>query len=514
MTLHSEAILGIDVGTTNVKAALFSPDGSLLAINVERLPVIRPQPGWEEYDPEVLFTHTAKTVKALLANFDDTVHIAGVAVASMAETAVALDRHGQALHRAVAWHDQRSLPQAQWWRQSFGAEAIYTITGLPPAYIFGVNKLMWLRDNVPEVFTKTVCWLNVADYIAYRLCGVQATDYSLASRLMLLDLRQRTWSEDMLEACGLSASLFAPLVESGTYLGKLHAEAAAATGLAQGTAVVSGGHDHPCGAFALGITRPGDVLDSMGTSESIFSILPAPKLEPTLTKTGYQQGFHVVAGSYYVNGGLYTSGRCVEWLKDLLRLETNDPYAKLIQLATDAPVGSRGLMFLPHLRMANTPIDDPYSRGAFIGLSISSTQECLARALFEGLAYEAQLSFDGLAELFDVQPERVCAVGGGSRNGVLMSIKAALLGEAIDIFEMDETTCLGAAMLAGLGAGIYSSVDEAIHTVTIPFSKMFPKKSLQLSYNNYYNKIYKKIYYQLKPLHNQLALLEEDTVSN
>ena len=510
MSSHPEALLGIDVGTTNVKAALFLPNGSLHAVNTQRLPVIRPQPGWEEYDPEELFAHTAKTVKTLLADLKEPIHIAGVAVASMAETAVALDKQGQALHHAVAWHDQRSLPQAQWWRQSFGAEAVYTITGLPPAYIFGVNKLMWLRENAPEAFAKTVCWLNVADYIAYRLCGVQATDYSLASRLMLLDLRQGTWSDVMLEACGLSADLFAPLVKSGSYLGGVHAEAAAATGLAQGTAVVSGGHDHPCGAFALGITRPGDVLDSMGTSESIFSIVEAPKLEASLAQTGYQQGFHVVADSYYVNGGLYTSGRCIEWLKDLLEPKTDDPYAELIRLASAAPAASRGLMFLPHLRMANTPIDDPHSRGAFIGLSIGSTRECMARALFEGLAYEAQVALDGLAELFDIRAKRVRAIGGGSRNPLLMVIKATLLGEAIDVFAMDEATSLGAAMLAGLGAGVYSSVDEAIETVRVPASQVAPDAVLQETYKQRYQKVYQKLYYQLKPLYHQLASLEED----
>ncbi len=510
MSGSKEVLLGIDVGTTNVKAAAFDPTGKLLSLTSSRLPVIRPQANWEEYDPEALFTHTAQTVRSTLEKLGAQTHVAGVAVASMAETAIPVNSQGRILHNAVAWHDERSLVQAEYLREQLGAEKIYGITGLPPAYIFGLNKLLWFKQNAAEQFSQMACWLNVADYIAYRLSGAQVTDLSLASRLMALDLKTATWSSEILEHCSIPASCFAELGPSGQKIGLVHSEAAAATGLAKGTVVVTGGHDHPCGAFALGITKPGDVLDSMGTSESIFTVMNEPRLEPELAHTGYQQGFHVVENTSYVNGGLYTSGRCIEWIKDLLQIETESFYDILHNLATTASPGSEGVIFLPHLRMANTPVDDPNSRGAFLGLSVGTNRACIARAVLEGLAYEAQFAFDGLKTFFAIQPERVRAIGGGTRNPLLMRIKASLFGSAIDIFEMDEATALGAAMLAGLGSGVYGSVTEAVSSVRLVATPVQPENSFNSYYCNIYNQLYKQLYGELKTINHCIVRLQKD----
>jgi xylulokinase len=502
LTQKKTALIGIDVGTTNVKAAAFDVNGMLLALTVHRLPVIRPHPNWEEYDPEEMFTYTARAVRDTLEKLKPCIRVAGVAVASMAETAVPIDNRGKALHNAVAWHDERSRPQADRLRQAIGAETIYRITGLPPAYIFGVNKLLWFKTHAPDAYRRTVCWLNVADYITYRLSGALATDYSLASRLMLLELKTGRWSADLLSACDIPATLFAELTPSGQKLGTVHAEGSAATGLPQGTVVVCGGHDHPCGALALGITEPGNVLDSMGTSESIFTVAKDARLDPQFAHTGYQQGFHVVPGKRYINGGLYTSGRCVEWIKDMLNEASYDDF---ITLAACAPPGSQGVFFLPHLRMANTPVDDPNSRGAFVGLSVGSSGASLARAVLEGVAYEAHRALTGLQELFGVTINRVRATGGGTRTQLLMQMKAALLGSAIDIFDMDEATALGAAMLAGIGAGVYADSDEAVAAVQLSATQITCDEHLHRYYQQAYGAVYRQLYEHLKPIHHQIA---------
>lgn len=494
------ALVGLDVGTTNVKAAAYDRSGSVLAASSRRLPVIEPRPGWAEYDPEVLFDTAASVVREVLVALPTEVTVAAVAVASMAETAVPLGPQGEILHHAIAWFDERTTQQVAWWRESVGAERIYQITGLPVLPIFGIHKLLWLKQNEPDVYRKTRSWLNVADYIAYRLCGVQATDLSLASRLMVLDLQRRAWSTELLAACEVPADLLAELVPSGQALGYVHDEGHKATGLPTSAQVVAGGHDHPCGAFGLGITEPGDLLDSMGTSEALYTVIKAPKLLPDLAHIGYQQGCHVAPGTYYGGGGLFTSGACTEWLRKLLGLSAESGHAELASLAESAPLGSGGVFFLPHLQMANPPIDDMTSRGAFIGLSSSTDRACVARAVLEGLAYEAHFSSAGLAHHLDLRLGRVRAIGGGARNALLMRMKASLLGRAIEVIQVEEAGSLGAAMLAGLGAGVYADVADAVREVRLEAILVEPDPAWQAYYQQAFEQVFKRIYPQLAPL--------------
>jgi xylulokinase len=501
-------LVGVDVGTTNVKTVAYTLAGRAVASATARHDTHHPRPGWAEYDSEELFASAARAIARVVEQLDGDAAIAGVAVSSMAETAVPLAADGRPLRRAIAWHDERTAPQAEWWRREVGEERVSGITGLPVMPIFGINKLMWLRDSEPELFAKIDCWLNVADYIAYRLSGARATDYSLASRLMVLDLQAKRWSQELLDACGIPEEVFAELVPSGRQIGAVHADAREATGLPAGTPVVSGGMDHPCGALALGITRSGDILDSMGTSESIFSVVSAPRLDCGLAEAGYQQGIHAVSDMYYCNGGLYSSGACIEWLRELLSSGDDVSYESLVESAAGTKAGSDGVFFLPHLLMANTPISDVRSRGAFVGLSAATDRASLVRALFEGLAYEAQLSLDGLVERLGLEVERVRAIGGGTRNDLLMQVKAALLPTPIEVLELDEAASLGAALLAGIGVGSYRDAEEAARAVSLSSREVpRPSDSEQAYYRRAYESVYRKLYPQLAPLSHEIAVL-------
>ena len=507
----SEALIGLDVGTTNVKAAAYTIGGRVLAVAAERLPVLHPRPGWSEYDPETLFQTAAAVIRRVLTEVPD-VEPLGVAVASMAETAIPLSGAGQPLHNAVAWHDERSREQADWWQTEVGPETVYAVTGLPIIPIFGINKLLWFRQHAPDAYARMRAWLNVADYVAYRLCGVQACDYSLASRLMVLDLGTRRWSEDLLAACGVDAGVLPELVESGQRLGGVQQEGSAPTGLPAGTPVAAGGHDHPCGGFALGLTEPGDVLDSMGTAEALLTVVAAPRLGSDMAMSGYQQGLHVVTGRYYCNGGLFAAGACIEWLRSLIADEVPDPYAALAAWAAESRPGSRGAVFLPHLRLANPPVVDLDARAAFIGLGAHTTRGDLARAVTEGLAFEAQASLDGLAERMEMAVGRVRAIGGGTRHRLLMRIKAALLGAPIEVAAFDEVTTLGAALLAGVGAGVYPSTTEAPDFVELAFETVAPEDGARERYGRTYREVYRRLYPQLRDLHHAIAALERDPV--
>ncbi len=497
-------LLGVDVGTTNVKAAAYTVDGGLVAVEAQRLPVRHPRPGWSEYDPEELFTTAASVMRQVLADIGDA-HVAGVAVASMAETAVPLGGDGRPLYPAIAWHDERTREQADWWRREVGDEAVYRVTGLPIMPIFGVHKMMWLRRHEPDVHDRMRAWLNVADYVAYRLCGVQASDLSLASRLMLLDLGARRWSPELLAACDIDGRLLPELVESGQYLGGVHRRGSEATGLPPGTPVAAGGHDHVCGALALGLTEPGDILDSMGTAESILSVTEQPLLTPAMASSGYQQGVHVVAGRTYCNGGLYTSGACVEWLRSLIAVDETDPYDVLAAWATSSPVGSGGVYFLPHLRLPSPPVVAIEARAAFIGLRAATDRGDLARAVLEGLAFEAQASLDGLVERTGITTRQVRAIGGGTRNAVLMRAKAALLGEPILVARQDEATTLGAALLAGVGCGVFRDTATAPSHVDLAFDAVAVDADWRAHYLRAYREVYQRLYPQLAELHRAVA---------
>ncbi|MBI1881600.1 MAG: carbohydrate kinase, partial [Chloroflexi bacterium] len=457
----SPLLAGLDVGTTNIKAVIFDLSGQPVAEASVSTPTYYPQPTWAYYQAEELWQRTAEALRQATAQLDQPSRIVSIAVASMGEAAVPLDAHDQPTYDVIAWFDRRTQPQVDWLDQTIGKDRLFEITGLSLQPIFGLCKLLWLKENQPDAFARTVRWLNMADYIAYRLCGVAATDFSLASRLLALDLRHLRWASDLVREAGLSTDLFAPLCASGTRLGPVSPAASTATGLPVTAQVAAGGQDHVCGALALGITEPGQMLNSLGTAEAIFIPLKQPITDPLMGRQGYTQGAHVVPGHYYTFGSVYTSGASIEWFKEIVggRLD----YAALTAEAESVPPGSLGVYFLPHLRQADTPFDDPQGRGAFIGLSTDTKRGALFRAVLEGIAYQTRHSVEPLLTYAGVEKLRqIYAIGGSTRNQLLMRIKAGVFNQPITVATVVEATSLGAAILGGLGAGVYADVPAAM----------------------------------------------------
>jgi xylulokinase len=345
--------------------------------------------------------------------------------------------------------------------------------------------------------------------MAYRLCGVPATDYSLASRTLALDLARLHWNNELVKEVGLSPDIFAPLQPSGAGLGPVTAEAAALTGLPTTAQVAAGGHDHVCGALAVGVAKPGAMLNSMGTAEAVFVPLARPVSDPAMGRQGYTQGAHVVEGHYYVFGGLYTSGASVEWWREILG-EAGD-YATFIDEAEQVPPGSLGACFLPHLRLANPPYDDPKGRGAFIGLSTDVKRGTLFRAILEGLAYESRNTLHSLLEYPEVvAPQHIYAIGGNTRNRLLMQIKATVLNQSITVAEVTEATSLGAAILGGLGAGVYENVPEALERLRYAQTPVEPVGDQVALYDAYFRQVYRQIYLSLRSLHHTIYQLQNE----
>ena len=499
-----QALIGVDLGTTSIKAIAFSLDGTQLAKITTPTVTHYPRPSWAYYEPEEIWGAICAVLRQLMADLPDEIEPVAVTFASMAEAAVPLDGKGEPTYPIITWFDRRTVPQAEWWQAEVGNETTALITGLPVKPVFGILKLLWLRDNEPDAFKRTQKWLNMADYGAYRLCGTQATDYSLASRMLLLDLKHKKWSQTLLDAIDLPMSILGESVPSATLIGHVHAEAAAATGLPKGLPVCSGGHDHVCGAFALGITNPGDVFDSMGTAESVMIATDAPNLDLAVTMRGVGQGIHVVAGRYYGMSGMSFSGGAVDWIRRVLlssALGQNTSglsFETVINLARQAPAGSGGLFFLPHLRGANAPFNDVRARGAFVGISSDAETGHFARAVLEGVAYEFQRIFENLIGAFQLTPKRSIATGGSTRNELLMQIKAQLYGQAITIPNVDEATCLGAAMLAGVGAGIYQNFAEASQQVQYTTRIVESEPKAHQFYRQRYETVYLGLYDALR----------------
>jgi xylulokinase len=499
-------LLGLDIGTTSIKAIVFDVTGQPVAQASLRTPTYYPQPGRAYYQPEELWQITVQVVRTVTSRVDDARRIAGLAVASFAETGVALDEHDQPTGEAIAWFDNRTAPQAQWLEQTFGQEPLFAITGIALEPIFGLCKWLWLRQNDPERAQRTRRWLNMADYIAWRLCGVQATDFSLASRTLWLDLQRRQWSAQVLDWTATPHTLLAPLLPSGTQLGSILPDVAAATGLPASAQVAVGGHDHICGALALGVTEPADVLNSIGTAEAIFLPLDQPLTDPMVGQQGYSQGVHV-GGQYYVLGGMYTSGACVEWFRE--NLAGGADYATLIQEAAEVPAGSLGAVFLPHLRMSNPPHMDAQARGSFIGLRTDAKRGALFRAVLEGLAFECRSSLEPLLQHVQLPGVRHYYVtGGGAYNELALAIKASVLNHVLHVVSVKEATALGAALLGGVAAGVYADLPDALRHLCYTQAELTPVAEIASLYEAIFRTVYQPMYNTLQPLHQLIHQLQ------
>ncbi len=396
----ADAFIGLDLGTTGIKAAAFDVDDRQLAIAELPTP-LQSVPSGGEYDANELWAVASNVLSTVGAALEAAGHEAvALAVASMGESGVLIDSHGEPLAPVIAWFDDRTEPQAQWWAETVGIEPTQRIAGLTPKAVFGANKMQWVRQNLPDAWSLGARWLNLSDWVAYKLTGVMATDFSLASRTMLIDVANRCWSAELLAAADLDVDLLAPLVQAGDPLGMLHSLAAAATGLPAGIVVGAGGQDHVCAAFALGVTEPGTVLDSIGTAEALFLVTDCFDSSGSISAAGVNQGLHVEPGRTYAMTGLLGGGRI-----DQRRQELGLEWAEFI----------------------DTPD---------------------ARAEMDALAEAGQARIEVMLQAADVRGTRQLITGGGSRLAHLIERKRELSSRPVAVADQIQATALGAAKLA------------------------------------------------------------------
>ena len=412
-------LLGIDVGTTHCKAALFRSDGSLVRLAVRATPT-RPLPGGSAEHPAAALL--AAVFDALAEGLGpDGGLVEAVGVASMAEAGVPLDAAGQPLASIIPWYDPCTAPQAAAIAARFGEPALFAATGLRPEPKYTLAKLLWLRAEAPAVLAGMHAWAGVAEYVAHALTGALGTDPSLASRTMAFDVTRGGWRADLLALAGLRPEQMPPVLAPGAAVGAVTATAAAVTGLPAGVPVVVAGHDHVVGAFAVGAAAPGAVLDSMGTAEAVCLTTAAPVLGDAVRRAGFSCGCHVLPGTWYLMGALNSSGALVEWFRQSLL--AGGSYDDFLRLLGEVPPAPTGIIVHPFLRGR---AGDPGAGVSIGGLRAGHGLAHLARGLLEGTAYELRRLQEALAAVSGEPVRAVRLIGGGTRNVHWLAIKAAV----------------------------------------------------------------------------------------
>lgn len=455
-------LLGVDAGTTHCKAGLFDVRGRLVRLAVRASGAQRTRAGDYQYPAERLW----QAVAAAIAEASNGAGpVAAVGVASMAETGLLVDRRtGRPRSELVAWHDTSAAPQAARLAQAGGVAAGFCRSGVYPTFKSSLAKLLWLREEQMARLEGAI-WLSTADYLAYCLTGCFGTDYSLAGRTSAFDLQRREWDAAWLQSFGLSPDIFPQPRPSGQRLGTVHEAGRAATGLALGTPVSIAGHDHVAAALAGGAATSGRVFDSMGTAETLLGALDDRPLGQAEVASGLTYGAHVVPGLMYWMGGLSASGGSIEWLRTVLR----DPplaYEELDALLASDDDRPGELLFFPYLTGSGAPHTDPAASGAFVGLRATHQRADLVRAVLEGTAFELEYIRRAAQRVLGQPIHTVQAAGGGTRNRRWVQIKADVSGCRYEVLPVADATVLGAALLAGLGEGLYASAAEAWSAVS------------------------------------------------
>ncbi|HUS94449.1 MAG TPA: FGGY family carbohydrate kinase [Patescibacteria group bacterium] len=506
-------LAGIDLGSTSLKCIIYDLAGNVVASGSRLTEQHHPDPNhpdWTVWQPEQIWGGTAAAMKEAVQQLDDPRHIKAVAVTGMGMDGVPIDEDGNWLYPFISWHDPRTEPQLGWWEENIGAEKSFRIGGNTLWRFSTALRLLWMAEHEPEILARTDKWLLIEDFLNFMLCGRQATDYTMASCTLLFDQNKRDWSDEILSESGIEQRLLCEAHPSGTLLGGVTQSAARATGLPEGTPVVLGGHDYLCGALPAGAFSPGVVLDVTGTWEIILAAIPAPILTSDVQKLGVTVETHVARDIYAVWGGAVASDM-LEWYRKeygfkaqrLAEQNGGVDWDYLMAEASASPAGARGILFLPHLSAAGCPVVDARSLGAFVGLSNFVQSGDMLRAIVEGLNYQVLDIVMALETGLGISPNRLVAVGGATRNQFLMQNKADITGLPIEVPELEEATTLGAAILAGIGIGLYQNEQDAFEQVYKPGKIYQPDPQLANKYARCYQ-IYKQLYPALAPVSHQL----------
>jgi xylulokinase len=479
--MHGErtaACVGLDVGTTGVKAIAVAPDGRVLAAAERGYLLSTPRAGWSEQDPEDWWRAAEAALAAL-----GPLEIAGIGLSGQMHGLVVLDDHDRVLRPAILWNDQRTGAECAEIEETLGLERLIALTGNRALTGFTAPKLLWLRRHEHDVFARIARVLLPKDFVRLRLTGEWAMDVADASGTLLLDVAGRRWSDEVLAGLDLSRSLLPPLLESPEVSGRT----------AAGIPVAAGAGDCAAAALGVGIDRAGPLSIVLGTSGVVFATLPSYAAEPEARVHTF---CHAVPGAWHAMGVMLSAAGSLQWFHD--RLAPDVAFGDLVEEARAWGPGAEGLLFQPYLAGERTPHADPWARGAFVGLELRHDRGALVRSVLEGVSFGLRDSL-GLLRDLGVPADRARVSGGGARSGLWLSILASVLGLPLETTAAEEGSAYGAALLGGVAGGLFSDVHDAVARCVRVDATIEPDAAWSSAYEDAYER-YRTLYPALEPL--------------
>ena len=492
--------IGIDSSTTATKALVMDEHGAVIAIGRSEYDFETPRPLWSEQSPDLWWDATVVAIKeAVAAAGIDGADVAGVGLTGQMHGLVLLDDGGAVLRPSILWNDQRTQAECDEIRDRVGPENLIAVTGNDALTGFTAPKILWVRNNEPEVFSQVAHVLLPKDYVRFCLTGEYTVDRAGGSGTILFDLASRTWSDEVAAALDIPSEWLPPTFEGPDVTGVVTEAAAALTGLSAGTPVMAGGGDQAANGVGVGAVTPGVVAMSVGTSGVVFAAADHPIVEPA----GRLHAFcHSVPGMWHLMGVMLSAAGSYKWFKDTFAPDLS--YDDLNDAAAAAPAGSEGLVFLPYLTGERTPHPDPLARGAFVGLTVRHGLGHMARAVMEGVAFGLRDSVELMAAEMELGEVRVS--GGGASSDLWLRIIADVIGLPVRVVGTAESAAHGAAILAATGAGVFDSVAEACD-VAVELGEITEPGSDTAVYNALYP-VYRDLYPALRDSFHRLSALD------
>jgi xylulokinase len=495
-------LCGIDNGTTGTKAMVFDLEGNLIGEDYREYICEYPKPSWVDQDAEMLFTSSCAALKSAIAKSGiDPRDIAAMGLSTQRCTMVPVDENCRPLRKAISWQDNRSNAECDWIRETIGAERYFEITGLPIANVWAFPAILWIRNNEPEIYERTHKFLLTQEFILHRL-GAEGypEDWSNGSLQGLMEIDTFKWSQEIIDASGLNLDQLPDLVPSGKMVGRVSKEAAELTGMVEGTPLVTGGGDQQCAGIGAGVIAEGLCEVTLGTAGVSLCFMDEPRKDPTMRMPC---SAHAYPGKWECEGLQNAAGASYRWFRDnLANIErmvgahiNTDPYELLNGQVEKTPVGSRGLVYIPYLAGASAPNWDAYAKGSFIGLTLAHDYGCMVRAVLEGISMETREileSFEGLG----LELREVRITGGGTKSALWNQMQADIYGKPVSKLAVSEATVLGAAILGGVGANVFTSIEEGVDKMVAIESHYEPDPAAHAVYNEIFE-IYKNIYKSL-----------------
>lgn len=500
------SLLGLDVGTTGCKAIIFSDEGEILSKAYREYEQLFPKPGWAEIDPEQIWTRITEVIREAAIGSNSPVKAISTSV--LGEAFHPVDKNGKPLRTSFTSVDNRSQKQVNQIGEKLSELEVFAKTGMSLHCSYALSKIMWMRDNEPDLYKQTWKFLHYGDYIAAKLGVEPVIDLSVAGRSMMLDVRAKTWNPEILDAAGVDVALLPRAAQAGEVIGVVPDSIASELGLPSGVMVVTGGHDQPVCALGAGVLDPGVGTDTTGTVECMTIAMEEPILSEGLLKQNLSVYPHVVPDRWVTLAFVYSAGNVLKWYRDnfavaeLAEAEASgkDVYDIMVKSAAAGPAE---VFLLPHFTGSGTPYLDGDSRGAILGLRTVSKPGHVVRAILDGIAYEMRVNLDSIREA-GLEIQRLHAIGGGAKSDEWLQTKADILGTDLHALTVAEAGCLGAAILAGTAIGTFPSLKQATDQLVSVRKTFSPRPGKKAAYDRAFQ-VYSKIYPAIAHVNHAIA---------